>query len=227
MSYYSWMIPTYAFPGTMSGSAVSGITTSAVSSAATTATTTSTAAATTTTTGSAVTASAQSAAAATAASSAFAAMALPLAVTILAGLTAGVMIDLSKTHRAAKRSETLEVPTFFSSKELLIRALSAYDGNGECALYENDKLGTVTARYRLEDYIFTMNPQTGCYDLTVKNAAYCEKVSAQIGALQEVYRGAMRDAMVAQLYEKARENGWVVESDEEDADATRTISLLV
>ena len=119
------------------------------------------------------------------------------------------------------------MPTAFTSRERLIDALFLYDTDNQCEVYSDEENDVVTVRYRLEDFIFSMDQKTGCYRLTIRNAGTCRQMVERINAIQDAYLDSVQQLVVAQLYGEAQQRGWVVESDTIDDQATRTISLFV
>ena len=234
MSYSMTLVPIYHVPhasmriGTkMAASSIrraTVLTSTKAGTAVTAASGTSTA---TSTSGSVLASASQSATAVAAGTSAFAAIALPVAATILGVLAVGLAVSVIVQDREMKKKSLMQIPTVFTSRERLIDALFAYDKKGECDIFENENTKTITAKYELQDFIFTMNSETGCYDLTIKNAGNCEQMIDQINALQDEYRKAVNGIIIARLYEKVKSYGWTVESDTIDQNETRTISLCV
>ena len=219
MSYSMIMIPKSYVPGVsyFGTQFTAKATSDAIATAATATATQNTAAA----------AIAESAAGITASSAAFAAAALPIAVTVLAGLALGVTVELVQQNKALRKQNIVQIETFFTSKDDLLQALARYDKKGECELFVNDEDHTITARYKLEDYVFRRNDQTGCYILTIKNAGICEEVLQQVNNIQDEYCRSVKETLVRRLYEKSAQNGWVIEEDYEDEEETRTISIRV
>jgi len=198
-----------------------------VQSAAATATTTAATTTTTTTTAVSSAASASASASATSAAyAAFAAVAVPIAVTVLAALASGVAIDVINFQKALHHQNIATVPTVFTTKDKLIEALYAYDKDQTCTVY-SDGDSTVTARFQLEDYEFTMNEERGMYDLTIRNAGSCETVLQQIDMLQQEYVKAVRSDIYTRLINGAESNNWSVESETVEDDGTLCIRLTV
>lgn len=167
----------------------------------------------------------QNAAGITASSAAFAAVALPIAITVLAGLAAGVTYELVKQEKTIRNQHVVQMETFFTSKENLINALVQYDKNHECEIFVNEQEDTIIARYKFEDYIFQHDEQSGFYKLIIKNAGICEKVLKQVNDIQNEYCKAVKTSIVNRLYEKSSQNGWIIENDYEDEEETRTIMI--
>lgn len=230
MSVNMALAPWFYFPShipsvPMSAQALLGSGTVVQSAAATTTAATTTT--TTTTTSAAVGSAASASASATSAAyAAFAAVAVPIAVTVLAALASGVAIDVINFQKKLHKQNFATVPTVFTSKEKLIEALYAYDKEQACTVY-SDGDSSVTARFRLEDYEFTMNEERGMYDLTIRNAGSCETILAQINTLQQEYIKAVRSEIYSRLINGAESNNWSVESETEEDDGTLCIRLTV
>lgn len=196
--------------------------TSATQSASVTATTSATQSASATAT---VNAGAAASTGSSAIMTAVATAAVPIAVAVLAVLAAGMTIDLVEQGKQARR-DVIKLPTVFTDLQALQSAIFDYDQDGECEMFYDDAQDVLTVRFRLENYVFQRDPDTGFYNLTVTNAGTCRRVAASVNAIQEAYTGAVRQMVCNQLFDAAGKNGWEVESDFEDGE-DRVITLLV
>lgn len=211
--------------------ATSATATAATSATAGTATSATAGTAASATAGTAATGTAASTSAATAAVSpmmtALATAAVPVAVAVLAVLAAGMTLDIVKQTREMKRNAEVRLPTVFSDLKALEQAIFAYDEKGECEMYYDEERDMLTVRYALEDYVFQRDPETGFYQLHVKNVAgTCRSVVDSVNAIQLAYMEAVRSAVRERIYSEAQKQGWEIESDVEDGE-DRVITLLV
>ena len=159
-------------------------------------------------------------------SPAFLAVAVPLAATVMTVLAAGMTLEMVQFDRKMKRSHEMVIPTVFTDRKMLIDAICAYDRDHVCTIYE-DTDGTITARMKLEDYIFEPDPDTGFFRLTIRNAGTCERMLAQINDLQKEYMRAVRSETYSRLRQSAQRNGWNIESEEHAKDGTVTLRVRV
>lgn len=246
MSYVASLIPCPYIPANFAVSSVvaemnAAMTSAAVSQAASTAATVQT----TTVTNTAVAASSavtantaassavaagttavEGASAVSASAAAISTVALPIAVSIMGILAAGMIIDVAKAQRELRRCHKLSIETVFISKEQLIDALFARSGEDECKIYE-EKDGSLIVRYRLQDYFFRMNPTRGCFDLEIVNAQHPVDELEKINQIQLSYMEAVRRHSYESLMETVREQGWTVEQDVTEKDGCRYISILI
>jgi len=245
MSYTLSLIPMTLFPYTSSIVPMTGLsipavaanslvtaagTSAAANSIATAAGTSAAASAmtgTTVSTAGTALAQATTAAAASQAFAAFVTAALPAAVTVIAVFAAGLTLDMIHQDRQMRKNAELEIPTVFSDKDTLIRALFAYDKEQECSIYDDPEHQVVTVKFRLQDYCFQMNNERGCYDLRIKNAGTCKKMLDSVNAIQDEYLKAVKNSVVEQLYNHVKLNGWSVESDTYDEENNRVITIEV
>lgn len=151
--------------------------------------------------------------------------AVPVIAAVMASLTAGITIDVVKFQKKLNKKNIAKIPTVFTSREMLIEAIYAYDTEHACTVYQAED-GSVTARFMLEDYEFTMN-KNGMYDLTVRNAGSCEEILEQINMIQQEYVRAVRTEVYNRLINSAESNQWSIESEEIEEDGTLRISLTV
>lgn len=166
------------------------------------------------------------ASAVSASTTAISTVALPVAVSIMAVLAAGMVIDVAKAQRELRRCHKLSIETVFTSREQLIQALFAQGGEETCKIYE-EKDGSLIVRYRLQDYFFRMDPVRGCFDLEIVNAQHPVDELEKINQIQQCYMEAVRRHSYESLMETVTQQGWTVEEDVTQKDGSRYISILI
>lgn len=157
---------------------------------------------------------------------AFSAVALPIAVSVMAVLAAGMVIDIARMQRELRRRHTLSIETVFTRRDQLIEALFSQCGEDECHIYEEDN-GDLIVRYQLQDYFFRMDESCGFFKLEIENAQHPQDELTKINQIQSCYLEAVRRHSYEGLMEAVRQNGWTVERDETGADGSQYISIII
>lgn len=153
-------------------------------------------------------------------------VAVPIAVSMMAILAAGMVIDVAKAQRELRRCHKLTIETVFSSKNQLVNALFAYSKEDACKIYEEAD-GSLIVRYHLQDYFFRMDQKRGCYNLEIVNAQHPLEELEKINRIQLCYMDAVRRRSYESLMKTVAEQGWTVEQDVTESDGSRCVSILI
>lgn len=238
MSYIASLIPCSYIPANFAvSSVVAEMNAQFASAAASQAATSATAAVSTSTSAAAGTAvssatasssvaSAGTTAAASSAAAALSTVALPIAVSLVAMLAAGLIIDIAKAQKELRRCQKLSIETVFTSRDALVEALFSHGGEDSCQIYEEQD-GSLIVRYQLQDYFFHMNPERGCFDLEIINAQHPVDELEKINQIQLHYIEAVRQHTYRSLMETVAQQGWTVERNEAGEDGSIYVSILV